>query len=69
MTDYRDLRGRPPDATIVFLQFIRPNPPYDHMGGLHAPGQEGVGLGNGQLRASWRRHAPAQRGPWKGDAV
>ena len=37
--------------------------------GLHAPEQEGVGIENGQLRASWRRHAPAPRGPWKGDAV
>ena len=33
--------------------------PYDDMGGLHAPEQEGVGIENGRLRASWRRHAPA----------
>ena len=39
------------------------------MGGLHAPEQEGVGIENGQLRASWRRHAPGPWGPWKGDAV
>ena len=53
----------------VFLQFIRPSPLHDHMGGLHAPGQEGVGLENGRLRASWQRHAPAPQGPWKGDAA
>ena len=37
--------------------------------GLHAREQEGVGIENGRLRASWRRHAPAPRGPWKGNAV
>ena len=32
------------DATIVFLQFIRPSPPYDHMGEIHARDKRGLGL-------------------------
>ena len=42
------------------LQFVRPSSPFnDDMGGLHALEQEGVGIENGRLRESWRRHAPA----------
>ena len=53
----------------LYFYSLSDPPPYHHKGGIHAPGQERVGLGNGQFRASWQQHAPAPRRPWKGDAV